>query len=75
MVLVPGKKYPETGLHKIYGRKSVRITNSPLVFLDISCLGQVLEGVMENRKWGYPCLANLVARACKNLESTCSNRN
>ena len=35
------KKYPETGIRKIYGRKSVRITNSLLVFPDTSCLGQV----------------------------------
>ncbi|PUU72745.1 hypothetical protein B9Z19DRAFT_1096681 [Tuber borchii] len=39
VVLVPGK-YPETGVHKIYGRKSMRITNSPLVFPDASYLGQ-----------------------------------
>ena len=40
-VPVPGKKYPETGIRKIDGRKSVRITNSPLVFPDTSCPGQV----------------------------------
>ena len=44
MVLAPSKKYPETGIRKIYGRKSVRITNLLLVFPDTSCLGQVLLG-------------------------------
>lgn len=27
-ILVPGKKYSEAGVHKIYGKKSVGITNS-----------------------------------------------
>ena len=31
----------KTGVRKTYGKKSVRITNSPLVFPDTSCLGQV----------------------------------
>ena len=40
-VLVLGTKYPEAGICKIYGRKSMRITKSPLVFPDTSCLEQV----------------------------------
>ena len=34
LLFVPGKKYPETGVRKIYSSKSVRIANSPLVFSD-----------------------------------------
>ena len=41
-LLVPGKMYPEAGIRKIYGRNSVGITNSPLVFPDTSCLGHAL---------------------------------
>ena len=40
-VLVLGKMYPETGIRKIYGRISLRITNLLLVFPDTSYLGQV----------------------------------
>lgn len=43
-VLVLGKKFPETGVLKIYGEISVRVANSPIVFPDISCLGEVLCG-------------------------------
>ena len=31
-LLVTGKKWPKTGVRKIYGKKSVRATNLPLVF-------------------------------------------
>ena len=42
-ILVPGKiEYPETGIRKIYARKSVPVTNPPLVFPDTSRLGRVL---------------------------------
>ena len=37
----PGKKYPETGGFRIYGKESERIANSPPVFPDTSYLGQV----------------------------------
>lgn len=46
LLVVLGKRYPETGLRKIYGRKSVHITNSPLVFPYTSCLGQVSKKLM-----------------------------
>ena len=38
-VLVPGKKHPETGIRKIYGRKSVHITNSPPSYFRILLAG------------------------------------
>ena len=40
-ILVLGKKYPEAGIRKIYGRKSMHITKSGGVFPDTSCLGQL----------------------------------
>ena len=40
-VLVLSKKYSEAGIRKIYRGNSMRITKSPLVFLDTSCLRQV----------------------------------
>ena len=44
LLFVPGGKHPQTGIYKIYGRKSVRIANSPLVFPDTSFSGQVHVG-------------------------------
>ena len=41
LVLVHGKKCLEAGVGKAYNRKSIRITNSPFVFPDTYCLGQV----------------------------------
>lgn len=35
VILLPGKKYPETWICKIHGKKSLRIANSPLVFPNI----------------------------------------
>ena len=49
IVLVPGKRYPEAGVCKAHGKKSVRITNSPLVFPDTSSLGQVAHGEAGTR--------------------------
>ena len=37
-ILVLGKKYPETGIRKIYAEKSMSIGNSPLVFPRISTI-------------------------------------
>jgi len=50
-ILVPDKKYSEVGVRKIYGKKSSRITNSPLVFPDPCCLGQV-------QSWGMKFYCN-----------------
>jgi len=45
LVLVPGNKYPQTRIKKIYGKTSVRvwalIQNRPPLFAGTSCLGQV----------------------------------
>ena len=47
VLLVPGKKYPQTGIKKIYGKTSVRvralIQNEPPLFAGTSCLGQVAK--------------------------------
>ena len=46
--------YPETGIPKIYGNKSLRITNPPLVFLDLFYLGQVPRYALTVQV-AYPC--------------------
>ena len=43
-VLVPGEKCPKIGIHKIYGRDSVRVPGSRLVFSNPSSLGRVNKG-------------------------------
>ena len=58
-VLVSGKKYPEVGIRKIYHTRSMRITKSPLVFLDTSCLGQVgPSGFLEEGGYAEGDLGN-----------------
>ena len=39
-LLVLGRRYPETRIRKIHGKKCARIRNSPLVFPDTSYLRQ-----------------------------------
>lgn len=47
-VLDNSKECSRAGICEIYGKESVRITNSQLIFLDTSCPEQVLDLGTEN---------------------------
>ena len=46
----------KTGVRKTYGKRLMRITNSPLVFPDNSCLGQVSHSAKEPQNFGCTCM-------------------
>ena len=61
LLLVPGKKYPETSICKIYGKKSVRITGSLPYFRILLAWNKYVDMVV-NTNHGIDC--RLHRRCC-----------